>query len=137
MSLTLEIVTPEARVYSDTVDAVVIPTVEGEIGILPGHIPLLTQVANGELVATRTGSGGSQYLAVGGGFAQISGDKVSVLAEHACSEDAIDERAVEEALKRAQQQIEESKNLDPQQYEHLQNLVSYSGVQLALKRRSR
>ena len=49
MPLTLEIVTPEARVYSDTIDSVVIPTVEGEIGVLPGHIPLLTQIQDGEL----------------------------------------------------------------------------------------
>ena len=49
MPLSLEIVTPDARVYSDTIDSVVIPTIEGEVGILPGHIPLLTQVANGEL----------------------------------------------------------------------------------------
>ncbi len=53
MPLTLEIVTPEDRVFSDTVDTVVIPTVEGEIGILPGHIPLLTQVADGELRVTK------------------------------------------------------------------------------------
>ena len=50
MPLTLEIVTPEARVYSDTIDTVVLPTVQGEIGILPGHIPLLTRVAHGELI---------------------------------------------------------------------------------------
>jgi len=135
MSLTLEIVTPEARVYSDTVDSVVIPTVEGEIGILPGHLPLLTQVAHGELVVAQ--GSGAQRLAIGGGFAQISGDKVSVLAEHACSEDSIDEHAAEEALKRAQCEIEESKNLDPQQYEQLQTLVNYAGAQLSLKRRSR
>jgi len=61
MPLTLEIVTPEARVYSDTVDSVVIPTVEGEIGILPGHLPLLTQVAHGELVVAQPG-GGAQRL---------------------------------------------------------------------------
>jgi len=48
MALTLEIVTPEARVYSDTIDTVVIPTTSGEIGILPGHIPLLTQIEHGE-----------------------------------------------------------------------------------------
>jgi len=136
MPLTLEIVTPEARVYSDTVDSVVIPTVEGEIGILPGHLPLLTQVAHGELVVAQP-RGGQERLAIGGGFAQISGDKVSVLAEHACSEDSIDEHAAEEALKRAQQQIEESHNLDPQQYEQLQTLVNYAGAQLGLKRRSR
>ena len=53
MPLTLEIVTPEARVYSETVDSVVIPTVEGEVGILPGHVPLMTQVGAGELRATK------------------------------------------------------------------------------------
>ena len=55
MPLILEIVTPEARVYSETVDTVVIPTVEGEVGILPGHIPLVTQVGAGELRATKGG----------------------------------------------------------------------------------
>lgn len=135
MPLTLEIVTPEARVYSDTVDSVVIPTVEGEIGVLPGHIPLLTQVDHGELVVAK--GTGFQHLAVGGGFAQISGDKVSVLAEHACSEEKIEEHAVEEAMKRAQQELEDSKHLDPQQAEHLANLVRYAGTQLALKRRRR
>ncbi len=53
MALTLEIVTPEARVYSDTIDTVVIPTAQGEIGIRPGHIPLLTQVEAGELRVTK------------------------------------------------------------------------------------
>ena len=84
MSLTLEIVTPEARVYSDTIDTVVIPTVQGEIGILPGHIPLLTQIASGELRVTKDGK--EQLLAVGGGFAQVEGDKIAVLAERAITE---------------------------------------------------
>ena len=69
MSLTLEIVTPEARVYSDTIDTVVIPTLEGEIGILPGHIPLLTQVEHGELRVTKDGM--QTYVAIGKGFAHI------------------------------------------------------------------
>ena len=56
MALILEIVTPEARVYSDTVDSVVIPTVEGEVGVLAGHIPLLTQVDHGELRVTKGSS---------------------------------------------------------------------------------
>ncbi len=135
MSLTLEIVTPEARVYSDTIDSVVIPTVEGEIGVLPGHIPLLTQVADGELRVTK-GSVVS-YLAIGGGFAEIDGDKVSVLAQRAISEDQIDEKAVEEAMKRAEQAIKEAKDMDPNEFEHLQNLVRFAGTQLAVKRRRR
>ena len=133
MPLTLEIVTPEAKVYSDTIDSVVIPTVEGEIGILPGHIPLLTQVEDGELRVSKGTT--TQWLAVGGGFAQIDGDKVRVLAEHAITEEKIDENAVEAAMKRAEQELQEAKDMDPQQYEHLQSLVRYAGVQLALKRR--
>jgi len=135
MPLTLEIVTPEAKVYSDTIDSVVIPTVEGEIGVLPGHIPLLTQIEGGELRVTKGTV--SSLLAVSGGFAQIDGDRVRVLAEHAISEEKIDEHAVEAALKRAEQELKEAKTMDPQQYEHLQSMVRYSGVQLAVKRRRR
>ncbi|MDI1320045.1 MAG: ATP synthase F1 subunit epsilon [bacterium] len=135
MPLTLEIVTPEAKVYSDTIDSVVVPTVEGEIGVLPGHIPLLTQVAHGELRVTKGAA--TQWLAVGGGFAQIDGDRVRVLAEHAISEEKIDENAVEAAMKRAEDELKAAKDMDPQQYEHLQSLVRYSGVQLAVKRRKR
>ena len=135
MSLTLEIVTPEARVYSDTIDTVVIPTTEGEVGILPGHIPLVTQIEHGELRVTKDGQ--THWLAVSGGFAQVENDKVSVLAEHAITEEKIDENAVEAALKRAEQQLRDARLLDPQEYEHLQELVRYSGVQLAMKRRRR
>ena len=135
MSLTLEIVTPEARVYSDTIETVVIPTVEGEVGILAGHIPLLTQIENGELRITKNGQ--TQWLAISGGFAEVEGDRVHILAEHAITEEKIDEKAVEDALKRAEQQLREAQHLDPQEYEHLQSLVRYSGVQLAVKRRRR
>ena len=135
MALTLEIVTPEAKVYSDTIDSVVIPTVEGEIGVLPGHIPLLTQIEGGELRVTKGSV--TQWLAVGGGFAQIDGDTVRVLAEHAITEEKIDEHAVEAAMKRAEADVKAAKDMDPQQCEHLQSLIRYSGVQLAVKRRRR
>lgn len=135
MPLTLEIVTPEAKVFTDTIDSVVVPTVEGEIGVLPGHIPLVTQVEHGELRVIKDNVTSS--LAVGGGFAQIDGDRVRVLAEHAITEEKIDEHAVEAALKKAEQELAAAKDMDPQQYEHLQSLVRYSGVQLAVKRRRR
>lgn len=135
MALTLEIVTPEARVYADTIDTVVIPTTTGEIGILSGHIPLLTLIEHGELRVTKNGV--TTLLAVSGGFAQVDGDRVSVLAEHAITEEKIDEHAVEAALKRAEAELKAAKDFDPQQYEHLQSLVRYSGVQLAVKRRRR
>lgn len=133
--LTLEIVTPEARVYSDTIDSVVLPTVTGEVGILPGHIPLLTQIEDGELRVTKNGQ--TLRLAVGAGFVEVEADRVHVLAEQAITEDKIDENAAEDAMKRAEQKLREAANLDPNEAENLHKMIRFSGVQLALKRGSR
>ena len=135
MPLTLEIVTPEARVYSDTIDTVVIPTTSGEVGILPGHIPLLTQVEHGELRVTKNGL--TTLLAVSGGFAEIEGDHVHVLAENAITEEKIDEKAAEQAMQRAELAMKEAKDMDPNEFEHLQTMVRFAGTQLAIKRRRR
>jgi F-type H+-transporting ATPase subunit epsilon len=135
MPLTLEVVTPAALVYSDTIDTVVLPTTSGEIGILPGHIPLLTQVAAGALRVTKGGQ--SVSLAVGGGFAQISGDKVSVLAESAIEEEKIDEGAAEAAMKRAADELKSTEALEPAEIERLEGIVRFSVAQLGLKRRRR
>ena len=135
MALTLEIVTPEARVYSDTVDTVVIPTLEGEIGILPGHIPLLTQVGAGELRVTKNGK--TELLAVGNGFAEIDGDKISILAESAIAEEKIDVDAAEKAMQRAQEGLRGKDSLDVAEVERLESIVRSAVVQLDLKRRRR
>ena len=135
MPLTLEIVTPEDRVFSDTVDTVVIPTVEGEIGILPGHIPLLTQVADGELRVTKgTETNG---LVVGGGFAEIDGDHVKILAEFAIEEAQIDENAAEKAMQRAEEALKGKQELDVAEVERLESIVRFTVAQLAIKRRRR
>lgn len=133
--LTLEIVTPEARVYSDTVETVVIPTINGEIGILPGHIPLLTQVADGELRVTKNGR--TESLVIGEGFAEINADKVSVLAEHAIEAARIDEHAVENAMERAQKALRGAKDLDPAEVERLEGVVRFAVAQLGVRRRRR
>ena len=135
MPLTREIVTPEARVYADTIDTVVLPTVEGEIGILPGHIPLLTQVADGELRVTKGSE--SRGLVVSGGFAQIDGDRVKVLAEFAINVVQIDEHAAERAMERAQEALKGRAKLDPAEIERLEGLVRFSVAQLGVKRRRR
>ncbi len=135
MALTLEIVTPEARVYSDTVDTVVIPTVEGELGILPGHIPLLTQVGAGELRVQKGGK--TELLAVGNGFVEIDGDKVSILAESAISEEKIDVEAAEKAIQRAQDALRGRDALDLAEVDQLEKLLRFSVAQLELKRRRR
>jgi F-type H+-transporting ATPase subunit epsilon len=133
MPLTLEIVTPEARVYSESVDTVVIPTVEGEIGILPGHIPLVAQVGAGELRATKGGV--TQLLVVGGGFAQVSGEKVSILADSAINVDKIDENAVADAIKRAEEALKNKDSLAAAEVERLEGIVRFSVAQLGVKRR--
>jgi F-type H+-transporting ATPase subunit epsilon len=135
MPLTLEIVTPEDRVYSDTVDTVVIPTLEGEIGILPGHIPLLTQVADGELRVTKGSE--TKALVVGSGFAEIDGDRVKVLAEFAINEAQIDEHAAEKAIQRAEEALKGKEKMDPAEVERLESLVRFSVAQLGVKRKRR
>jgi F-type H+-transporting ATPase subunit epsilon len=133
MPLTLEIVTPEARVYSETVDTVVIPTVDGEVGILPGHIPLVAQVGAGELRATKGGV--TQLLVVGGGFAQVTGEKVSILADSAIQEEKIDENAVADAMKRAEEALKTKDSLSSAEIERLEGVVRFSVAQLGVKRR--
>jgi F-type H+-transporting ATPase subunit epsilon len=135
MPLTLEIVTPEGRVYNDTVDTVVIPTVEGEIGILPGHIPLLTQVADGELRVTKGAE--TKNLVVSGGFAEIEGDRVKVLAEFAINEAQINEGAAEKAIQRAEEALKGKPEPDAAEIERLESLVRFSVAQLTIKRRRR
>ena len=132
--LSLEIVTPEARVYSDTIDTVVVPTTDGDIGILPGHIPLMASIQHGELIVSKGGT--TQYLAVGGGFVQVSEDKVSVLAESAITEEKIDEHAVEAAMKRAEADLRNAAT-EPAEVERLEGFVRFAVAQLALKRRRR
>lgn len=135
MALTLEIVTPQARVYSDTIDTVVIPTTVGEIGVLPGHVSLVTQVAEGELRVTKDGK--QLVLAVGAGFAQIDADKISVLAEQAITLDKIDVTAVETALRRAQEVLKDKSTLAPAEVETLEGIVRFSVAQLGIKSRNR
>ena len=99
--LRLEIVTPEAKTYSDDVDSVVIPGIKGELGVLPQHAPIITQLEPGEL---RVFKGGTELrLAVGEGFVEITSEKVAVLTDMAVKESDIDEAAAEEAIRRAEE----------------------------------
>lgn len=99
MPLQLEIVTPEARIFSDEVDSVLLPGVEGELGILPHHAPLVTTLKCGELRYTKGSK--TDSLAVGEGLVEVTGQYARVLTDMAIGVDDIDEQAVEEALERA------------------------------------
>ncbi len=137
MSLLLEIVTPEEKVYSDEVEGVVLPTQEGEVGILPGHVPLLSILDAGELQVSANGK--IELLAVDKGFAQVLGDKVSVLTEGAINFDKIDPNEIDEAHKRAAKALAEAKQKgeDPSEIEQLETVVRFSLVQKLMKERRR
>ena len=133
-TLRLEIVTPESRAYSDDVEMVVLPAIEGEMGVHPMHVPLITAIKPGELVVTK---GGKQiHLAVGEGFVEVTGEKVSVLVDMALTEEAIDERAAEEAVKRAEARLKEE-HLDGEESALVQAAIAKSLAQLHVKRRRR
>ncbi len=101
-SIHLEVVTPDKRVVSEVVDAVVLPGTEGSLGVLPGHTPLLTTLGIGELTYSRGGA--RRFVAIAWGFAEVLPDRVSVLAEIAERAEGIDReraaRARDRALKR-------------------------------------
>ena len=100
--LKLEIVTPEKKVFDDSVDSVTVPTASGEAGILPNHAPLVSALKPGILSYSNKGT--VDKLAVSGGFVEISSNKVSVLTDSAQSADEIDAaaaRADREAAEKA------------------------------------
>ena len=132
-TLKLEIVTPEAKIYSEDVDMVTLPGIEGEMGIFPMHVPLMTQVAAGE-VAVRKG-GQDFFLAIGDGFVQVTGERVSILTDMAIKAENIDEAVAESARKRAEARLAEK--LDDEEVASVSAALAHSLAQLHVKRRRR
>lgn len=130
--LRLEIVTPEQKTYADDVDSVVIPCVEGEIGVLPHHVPLMTQLLPGELRVMKAGE--ELRLAVGEGFVEIGADKVAVLTDMAIKESDIDESAAEEAMRRAEEAMRSTK-LSDEEHATVKAALQKSLAQIRVKRR--
>lgn len=132
--LILEIVTPEAKTFSGEVDMVVLPGVEGELGILPMHVPLMTQLLPGEV---RILQGGKETdLVVGTGFVEVSQTHVSILTDMAMADTEIDEQAAEEAMKRAEARGKE-KDLNSEEVAEIERAIARSLAQLKFKRRRR
>src|ERR1700686_4148503 len=104
-TLKLEIVTPEATAYSEDVEMVTLPGSEGELGVYPNHVPLLTTLNPGELRVLKGGK--ESFLAIGEGFVEITGSSVSVLTDMALEPSVIDESAAEGAAARAQAAMKE------------------------------
>ena len=103
MPMMLEIITAERQGYGEEVDMVIVPGIDGQLGILPHHAPLMTVLQPGEITIRKGGS--DDYLAVTGGFLEVLGNRVSVLADAAERSDEIDEERAQEAMRRAQERI--------------------------------
>jgi len=130
-TLKLEIVTPDAQVYSEDVEMVTLPGVEGEMGIYPQHVPLLTQVVSGELIARKDGQ--DYFLAVGEGFVEITAERVALMTDMAIRAENIDEAKAEEARRRAEARLAE--HLDEEETAVVTAALAHSLAQLKVKRR--
>jgi F-type H+-transporting ATPase subunit epsilon len=129
----LEIVTPEALVYSEDVDMVTLPCVEGQLGVLPHHIRLMTQLVPGEMIIRK--SGRVQSMAVGEGLVEVTGSSVSVVTNMAIAADKIDEAKVEEARQRALARLSEM--ISSEEVASVNASLARSLAQLRVKRRQR
>ena len=132
-TLRLEIVTPDAKVYSEDVEMVTLPGIEGEMGIYPAHVPLMSQVVPGEIVVRKDAQ--EIYLAVGEGFVEVTSDRVAILTDMAMLAEHIDEAVAEEARKRAAARLAEV--IDEEEAATVNASMARSLAQLHVKRRHR
>jgi F-type H+-transporting ATPase subunit epsilon len=126
-TLKLEIVTPDGQAYSEDVEMVTIPGVEGEMGIYPQHVPVVTQIVPGELLVRKDGR--DQLLAIGEGFVEITAERVAIMADMAIRAENIDEAKADDARRRAEARLAE--HLDEEEAA----VVNAALAQLKVKRR--
>ena len=132
-TLKLEIVTPEAVVYSEQVEMVTLPGVEGQMGVLPQHVRLITQMVPGELTVHRDGR--DTFLAVGEGMVEVGNDRVCIVTNMAVAVESIDEAAAEEARQKAAARLKEK--LSAEEVASVNASLARSLAQLHVKRRHR
>lgn len=132
-TLNLQIVTPEGTVYSEDVEMVGLRGVDGQIGILPHHIRLMTQMLPGEMMVRKNGH--DQFLAVGEGLVAVTGESVAILTDMAIAAEKIDEAKVEEARQRAAARL--SEKISAEEVASVNASLARSLAQLHVKRRRR
>jgi F-type H+-transporting ATPase subunit epsilon len=132
-TLRLEIVTPEATVYSQDVEMVTLPAVNGQMGVLPQHIRLMTQMVPGEMIVRKDGH--DDFLAVGEGLVEVTNERVSIVTNMAIAVESIDEAAAEEARQRAAARLKEK--LSSEEIASVNASLARSLAQLNVKRRHR
>jgi F-type H+-transporting ATPase subunit epsilon len=133
MSLTtkLEIATPEEMVYSADVEMVTLPGVEGQMGVLPQHVRLMTLLVPGEMIVRKAGH--DEFLAVGEGLVEVTNDHISIATNMAVAAERIDEATVEEARQRAADRLKEK--LSSEEVASVNASLARALAQLRVKRR--
>lgn len=130
-TLQLDIVTPEAMVYSEAVEMVTLPAVEGQMGVLPLHVRLITQLVPGELIVRKDGH--EDFLAVGEGLVEVTNERVSIVTNMAVAIENIDAAAAEEARERAAARLREK--LSSEEVASVNASLARALAQLNVKRR--
>jgi F-type H+-transporting ATPase subunit epsilon len=132
-TLKLEIVTPDGKAYSEDVEMVTLPGIEGQMGVYPNHVPLMTQMVPGELVVRKESQ--DKSFAMGEGLIEITANQVSILTDMALAAESIDEAKVEEARKRAEARL--SDKLSDEEIAATNASLARALAQLHVKRRNR
>jgi F-type H+-transporting ATPase subunit epsilon len=132
-TLLLEIVTPEGVAFADDVTMVTLPAVEGQLGIYPLHVPLITAIVPGEIIAHMAGT--DRFLAVGSGLVAITADRVAIVTDMAVAAEHIDEAKVEEARRRAEARLRE--RISEEEVASVNASLARSLAQLHVRRRRR
>jgi len=137
MPVTLEIVTPDATVFSEDVDHVVVPTANGKIDVLPHHVPIIDKLVPGDLKVEKNGV--VEYLAVSSGFIEVYSDKVSILTDEAINISDQDDSKIDEAVKRAQDALAGGKksNFDLAAIQKLEAAARFALAQQIAKGKSK
>jgi F-type H+-transporting ATPase subunit epsilon len=130
-TIKLEIVTPQATVYSEEVDMVTLSGIDGQMGILPHHIRMMTQLVPGEMIVHKNGQ--VRFLAVGEGLVEVTGDRVSIVTDMAIATENIDEARAEEARQRAAARLREK--ISSAEVASVNAALARSLAQLRVKRR--
>ena len=132
-TLRLEIVTPQAIVFSEDVHLVTLPSIEGDIGIYPQHLRLMTQLVPGEIIVSKDGQ--DRFLAVGEGVVEVTAERVTIATDMAIPSDKIDEAKVEEARQRAEARLREK--ISDEEVASVNASLVKALAQLQIKRRRR
>jgi F-type H+-transporting ATPase subunit epsilon len=132
-TLRLDIITPAETAYSADVEMVTLPAVTGQIGIYPLHVPLLTRVVPGEMIVRRNGR--DEFLAVGEGLVEVTGDRVAIVTDMAIAVEKIDEARAEEARRRAEARLNDK--ISNEEVATVNAALARSLAQLRVKTRHR